>query len=188
MDHGCVNLPRSSTEYGIILPDSIISDNSLIYNNPAIILMPTATSLQGWAFSNYGPLTTTFTTPAACPTTPGDLQYLYAQLVTEVNNITTTLLVAGQCDYSHTTLGFCYPSGAAFDKAYSTNLTDNPAWGSTVEYFSPGLACPSGWTTAVRRPCQQGVRRHHHQLWFCFRSDQHRDEFKPPKLTRKPCW
>jgi hypothetical protein len=43
-------------------------------------------------------------------------------------------------------MGDCYPSGSAYDMVNSQNNKVG-AFG-TIDYFSPGIVCPHGWTNA----------------------------------------
>lgn len=51
------------------------------------------------------------------------------------------------CGQAYPTIGSCLPSGAKLDKEYSSIDTDVLQTGYTLGYYSPGLACPSGWDT-----------------------------------------
>ncbi|KAK8105099.1 hypothetical protein PG999_008458 [Apiospora kogelbergensis] len=96
--------------------------------------MPSATTLSNLSFHNAGPLTTTYTAPASCASAdpdhmmmgprylPGNFQY-------------------GVCA---TEKGDCYPSGSAID---ALNAKDSLQADARLDYFSPGLHCPHGWTT-----------------------------------------
>lgn len=110
--------------------------------------MPT-TSLSGWLFTNQGPLTTTYTAPASCFTEASRVQ-LATQWSDTDSNMTSLLPYQGICKTATTvaTWGDCLPSGKNIDSEYATIDTNNPAAGSTVDYYSPGLICPSGYTTA----------------------------------------
>jgi hypothetical protein len=48
------------------------------------------------------------------------------------------------CGY--TPVGDCFPSGSTLDARYSS-IRQHPQQGY-IAYFSPGIACPAGWTTA----------------------------------------
>ncbi|KAH1982687.1 hypothetical protein KXV92_003973 [Aspergillus fumigatus] len=97
--------------------------------------MPTITTTDGYAFTNWGPLTTTFTAPASCATATGN--YLVG-----LNTTAPVWEYAVQCS----TLGYtgCIPTGTA---SLPTTLNDNPNTIATQVYFSPGLHCPAGWAT-----------------------------------------
>lgn len=98
--------------------------------------MPTSTISQ-WHLENLGPLTTAFAAATSCAT-------LTNNVVIAASSMTDGYLFHADCVPQ--TYGDCYPSGAAIDSAISAADTRQPAW--TIDYFSPGLMCPSGWTTA----------------------------------------
>jgi hypothetical protein len=101
--------------------------------------MPSRTEYFGYGFTNLGPLTTTYEPPASCTTATTDRIYFANATSLELN------YGAAKCDGPEP-LGKCYPSGAAYDslmKDYAT-YRDQGFW----QYFSPGVACPKGWTTA----------------------------------------
>lgn len=98
--------------------------------------MPTSSVLSEFTFSNLGPLTTTWTAPASCATSVGDVRIGVAQRPGQY-------LYDASCqtkEYS------CVPTGTSAYPALATNL--NPTNLFQEAYFSPGLYCPSGWTTA----------------------------------------
>jgi len=100
--------------------------------------MPTATVLSQRTFNNLGPLTTTFTVPASCATLTNNVY------------ITTNKgrdLLGLDCNTKTSTLGDCYPSGSSVD-AILASFAGNPERGEQLHYFSPGIQCPSAWTTA----------------------------------------
>ncbi|KAI0128988.1 hypothetical protein BJ170DRAFT_356244 [Xylariales sp. AK1849] len=99
--------------------------------------MPTATAYFGYSLANLGPLTTTYTAPASCAT---DTHFLGIAAASNLNDF------VGKATCSFPTWRECIPSGAAVDSMVS-RLYDNPAQGF-VPFYSPGLVCPSGWTTA----------------------------------------
>lgn len=51
------------------------------------------------------------------------------------------------CGQPYPTIGSCLPSGAKLDEYYGSIDTDVVQTGTTLAYYSPGLACPSGWDT-----------------------------------------
>ncbi|CAG2003244.1 unnamed protein product [Fusarium graminearum] len=99
--------------------------------------MPTSTEFFGYHFTNLGPLTTTYEPPASCTTATTD--HLYYANASELSD----LYGAVSCGDK---MGDCYPSGSAHDEITSRNLKigGHP----TVGFFSPGVICPKGWTTA----------------------------------------
>jgi hypothetical protein len=98
--------------------------------------MPTVTSLSEFIFNNGGPLTTTWTAPASCATTP----HVYLALSILPNDA----YWAESC--STLSLGDCYPSGSVFDEILQTRA-GTPLQGKAIEYFSPGYICPDKWVT-----------------------------------------
>ena len=100
--------------------------------------MPTSTIFQ-WHLENLGPLTETFTAAPSCAT-------LANNVVIAASSATDAFLFHAQC--APVTYGDCYPSGPSVDAAISAADTSQPSAGWTMDYFSPGLMCPSGWTTA----------------------------------------
>ncbi|KAF5641447.1 uncharacterized protein FTJAE_4099 [Fusarium tjaetaba] len=100
--------------------------------------MPTITEYFGIGFTNNGPLTTTYTPPASCTTVTTD-QILFAQ----PDSITVSYGVP-TCESA--SMGKCIPSGSNHDKVVSYYNAHGGQ--GTIDYYSPGIACPKGWTTA----------------------------------------
>ncbi|KAF4436126.1 hypothetical protein FACUT_6698 [Fusarium acutatum] len=100
--------------------------------------MPTITEYFGIGLTNNGPLTTTYTPPASCTTVTTD-QILFAH----PDSITVGY---GSPTCETASMGKCLPSGSNYDKAVSS-YNDYGGQG-TIDYYSPGIACPKGWTTA----------------------------------------
>lgn len=106
--------------------------------------MPTATEYFGYAAVNYGPLTTTFTADRSCATATAN-RWIYDKsdprnpLITNVADCATTASAAKTTS--------CYPSDSKIEALWSAipNLENGIG---VASYFSPGVACPSGWTTA----------------------------------------
>ncbi|KAM6534097.1 hypothetical protein FALCPG4_007035 [Fusarium falciforme] len=101
--------------------------------------MPTTTEYLGYTITNLGPLTTTYTGPAECATATDNIQFVQADLPWIPGAWGYPSCIPG--DY-----GKCIPSGDAYDKlakehAYTWQQGFFP-------YYSPGLVCPKGWTTA----------------------------------------
>lgn len=101
--------------------------------------MPSRTEYFGYKFTNLGPLTTTYEPPASCTTATTDRIYFA--------NAKTLGIGYGsaRCDGPET-VGKCYPSGATYDSLLSSRATYHDQ--GLLRYFSPGVACPKGWTTA----------------------------------------
>ncbi|KAJ5365420.1 hypothetical protein N7517_008306 [Penicillium concentricum] len=101
--------------------------------------MPTASTLSGYTFSNWGPLTTTFTAPTSCAT-------LTSNVGAGESIPFPRLYYRAECspeyDWS------CVPTGTitSLPPQY-TSLDLNPQNEMHKNYFSPGLYCPSGWAT-----------------------------------------
>jgi hypothetical protein len=98
--------------------------------------MPTSSVLSEFTFSNLGPLTTTWTAPASCATSAGDVKI-------GVTQHPGKYFYDASCQVKEYN---CVPTGASTDPALATDL--NPTNLFQGAYFSPGLYCPSGWTTA----------------------------------------
>ncbi|CAJ0543462.1 Ff.00g037630.m01.CDS01 [Fusarium sp. VM40] len=102
--------------------------------------MPSRTQYFGYDFTNIGPLTTTYEPPASCTTATTD--HIYFANATSLEQAYGSV----KCDGPEP-VGKCYPSGATYDSLLSSYATyrDQGFW----QYFSPGVVCPKGWTTAV---------------------------------------
>ncbi|KAJ3488680.1 hypothetical protein NLG97_g6151 [Lecanicillium saksenae] len=101
--------------------------------------MPTATKYLGFELHNLGPATTAFSVPAACATS-------HPFTVVEVGQDGTRRLDAPVTCRDPIYDG-CIPNGREWDRAYK-NLRASPHNGNVL-YRSPGISCPSGWTTAA---------------------------------------
>lgn len=101
--------------------------------------MPSRTQYFGYDFTNIGPLTTTYEPPASCTTATTD--HVYFANATSLEQAYGSV----KCDGPEP-VGKCYPSGATYDSLLSSYATyrDQGFW----QYFSPGVVCPKGWTTA----------------------------------------
>lgn len=101
--------------------------------------MPTSTFLS-YNLVNVGPLTTTFTAASSCMT--NDPIMALAERVYPYHHI-----AAESCP-AYSVQGDCVPSGSVLD-AISTNTRRTLySQGLAMPYFSPGLHCPDGYTTA----------------------------------------
>ncbi|KAF4337764.1 hypothetical protein FBEOM_8361 [Fusarium beomiforme] len=99
--------------------------------------MPTITRYFGVGLVNNGPLTTTYTPPASCTTVTTDhIVFANASYLPAVYGAPT-------CETS--SMGDCLPSGS-YDK-HQSEWRKNGGQG-TLDYYSPGVVCPKGWTTA----------------------------------------
>ena len=97
-------------------------------------MMLTASTTDNFVLTNLGPLTTVFTAPSSCAT-PEPLIQLgpssdFGALLFSNCNATT---------YSASIATECYPSGS--------KLSSLGVFIGTLAYYSPGLVCPSAWTT-----------------------------------------
>ncbi|KAF4471994.1 hypothetical protein FALBO_1099 [Fusarium albosuccineum] len=100
--------------------------------------MPSLTEYFGYTVTNLGPLTTTYTPPAACTTQTTDGVYFA--------NASHIDIALGQPSCGIPSAGKCVPSGSALDKLREP-FDETPQQGFFY-YHSPGVVCPSGWTTA----------------------------------------
>ncbi|GKU07745.1 hypothetical protein FLAG1_10639 [Fusarium langsethiae] len=100
--------------------------------------MPTSTEFFGYPLTNLGPLTTTYEPPASC--TAATTDHIYYANASDFNT------QYGPVSCGPEKMSDCYPSGSDYDKINSQNLKNggHPA----IDYFSPGVVCPKGWTTA----------------------------------------
>ncbi|KAF5571391.1 hypothetical protein FPHYL_508 [Fusarium phyllophilum] len=98
--------------------------------------MPTSTEFFGTAAHNLGPLTTTFSAPSACATGTDHHVIVNGSAPSEV---------WGQPTCGWEDRGSCIPNGKSYDSLRSMTTPLDRVW---YHYYSPGIACPSGWTTA----------------------------------------
>ncbi|KAK7914155.1 hypothetical protein PG985_011858 [Apiospora marii] len=105
--------------------------------------MPTATEYFGYAAVNYGPLTTTFTADRSCAT-PTDNLWIYD----EANSRKPMIANVADCATATSTATntACYPNDSKVHSLWSEIPHLENGIG-VASYFSPGVACPSGWTT-----------------------------------------
>lgn len=99
--------------------------------------MPSS-SFSMYTLVNLGPLTTTFTAPESCTTTPIGYGHKESQWLGPF----------WMADCEQATFSDCMPSGSAMDEQARS------AWPTTaaprympITYHSPGNVCPSGWAT-----------------------------------------
>ncbi|KAF5563163.1 hypothetical protein FNAPI_2791 [Fusarium napiforme] len=98
--------------------------------------MPTSTEFFGVTAQNLGPLTTTFTAPSACATGTDHHVIVNGSAPNEF---------WGQPTCGIKDRGSCMPNGKSYDSLRSVTTPLDRVW---YHYYSPGIACPSGWTTA----------------------------------------
>ncbi|KAI6777121.1 hypothetical protein HG530_001066 [Fusarium avenaceum] len=102
--------------------------------------MPTATQYFGVAITNLGPLTTTYTAPSSCLTATTDhIQYAISGSLE---------YVIGSPKCTADSLGKCIPSGSVLDSMVAEMFGRQSGQGFQ-HYYSPGVYCPHGWTTAA---------------------------------------
>jgi hypothetical protein len=99
--------------------------------------MPSTSALSLIDFVDLGPLTTTFSAPAACAT--GDDHLGLAR----PSNPGFPVLFK---DCELPTWGDCIPSGAEIDKDYAEREGDFER--NLAVYYHSGSVCPDSWTTA----------------------------------------
>ncbi|KAF5020052.1 hypothetical protein F66182_7933 [Fusarium sp. NRRL 66182] len=98
-----------------------------------------STEYFGYSITNLGPLTTTYTPPPSCITATADhIVYAIETLGAHIG------LGAPTCESEP--FEDCIPSGAEYDDLFATSY--NMAGHGWRHYYSPGLHCPHGWTTA----------------------------------------
>ena len=101
--------------------------------------MPSISIIDDITFSNWGPITTTFTPPASCVT--GTNNILVAYTIPSFDTAFDT-----QCS----SIGGwdCIPTGTDSKAAITGTIFDpNPTGEFQENYYSPGLYCPAGWAT-----------------------------------------
>jgi hypothetical protein len=97
-------------------------------------------SLSALNLINLGPLTTTYTPPAACATET-------ARVAIARTNSVHNIAWFEDCEQPQFgTFGSCLPYGAERDA--DALASEQARHSSAVYYHSPGIACPESWTTA----------------------------------------
>ncbi|KAF4469141.1 hypothetical protein FALBO_3964 [Fusarium albosuccineum] len=109
--------------------------------------MPTATTFFGRTITNLGPLTTTYTAPTPCATATNNI-YFGPSPFPSIEWVRPTCVRGNYSD--------CIPSGDALDKLSREYI--NTVDQRYIPYFSPGLACPDGWTTVGTLNNAQGTK------------------------------
>ncbi|KAJ5896244.1 uncharacterized protein N7473_005643 [Penicillium subrubescens] len=92
-----------------------------------------------WTFTNYGPLTTTFTPVPSC-TGPD------ARRLGNFNNGQVIINYAVQCTNNIGTDDNCWPAPTTTQSPFPTP-PNGRYWEGIGGYYSPGLYCPKGWET-----------------------------------------
>lgn len=106
--------------------------------------MPTATTYMSiFSLDNLGPLTTTYTppTPATCTNLASatDAAVVYSYML-------TLMMPFGHVACGARPVGNCVPNGSKIDELEQSG---KDARIYRIPYYSPGIQCPSGWTTAT---------------------------------------
>ncbi|CVL12426.1 uncharacterized protein FPRN_03632 [Fusarium proliferatum] len=104
--------------------------------------MPTATYISQARITNFGPLTTTYTAPASCATETNHLYFAYHG---DDSNKPEYLWGYPTCTMQ--LYGECIPSGDRYDHLITATYAKTFDLGF-YHYYSPGLYCPTNWTTA----------------------------------------
>ncbi|KAJ5094255.1 hypothetical protein N7456_010116 [Penicillium angulare] len=99
--------------------------------------MPSVSTLSQFTFSNWGPLTTTYTPPASCTTATNNV-------VLGITSYPGIEFMGVSCDTPD--YGDCIPTGSSKSKSQASGYLD-PRSLYQAGYFSPGIYCPSGWNT-----------------------------------------
>ncbi|KAL2812611.1 hypothetical protein BJX63DRAFT_432505 [Aspergillus granulosus] len=99
--------------------------------------MPTVTSTLNAHLTNWGPLTTTFTPPPACVSSP-DFVYMAP---------TSNPDLLGHSNGCSWDMGTCLPSPTDPDALRPLQSDWDLLQPNVIAYYSPGLLCPSGYTT-----------------------------------------
>lgn len=93
-----------------------------------------------------GPLTTTYTAPSSCSTSYN--QIAIGQNLTDDESHSTFFFPTGNPCGPASSIGNCVPSGTALDQWYTSwEANPDPRSAYRVDYYSPGLVCPSGYAT-----------------------------------------
>jgi hypothetical protein len=106
---------------------------------PTIMNSPISVSDGLWTFTNYGPLTTTFTPVPSC-TGPD------ARRLGNFNNGQVIINYAVQCTNNIGTDDNCWPAPTTTQSPFPTP-PNGRYWEGIGGYYSPGLYCPKGWET-----------------------------------------
>lgn len=104
--------------------------------------IPSASTLSGFTFENWGPVTTTFTPPSSCITASNKIEVGPRPSATHSGPNKPIYAYNLQCE----TIGGweCYPSATV---EASTTPDTNPTQFFRANYYSPGLYCPHEWVT-----------------------------------------
>ncbi|KAJ4393322.1 hypothetical protein N0V93_002530 [Gnomoniopsis smithogilvyi] len=115
--------------------------------------MPAATQVASWTLSNIGPVTTTFTPAPSC-SGPYNVEIGMYREAFAGENITSLVssfeLYGPPCTDAVAPLANCIPSGSLVDSqrnAFTSTHSGAPNTHYRIDYYSPGLICPSGYST-----------------------------------------
>lgn len=130
-------LTISQTHVPIFFPELLYTKylELIFYLGSSKTTMPSISTVSGYTYSNYGPVTTTFTAPSTCTSHSDQIQL--------GPSTTRPLLLYGlQCE----TIGGtdCIPSPTS---KLPTSQDNNPSIYFQAAYYSPGLNCPVDWNT-----------------------------------------
>ena len=103
--------------------------------------MPSASVLSDFTFTNWGPLTTTWTPPTSCRSVSIETSNLYVAAASAPGINYGLVSCAMPTDF----MG-CIPSGTITNKPTASSWYWDPSKIDQYEpHYSPGLNCPSGW-------------------------------------------
>lgn len=137
-------------EMSVTSPTNVVA--TTIISQPTELGFPPYTTVVTW--ENFGPLTTTFKAPARCSTIP--LGNIFAF---DDNFFDDGIEFSPDCDFIANDSGEspywvgCQPYGAKWSSLLSAETsahlhTKNAgAYKVRLPYLSPGIDCPSGWST-----------------------------------------
>lgn len=112
--------------------------------------MPTTSVIDDFVFGNLGPLTTTFTAPASCATIPPqpviyqakNTKYPFPSKEAAATTVYPDQWRLGSVRCGEDPRDECIPSAQGYQKSHVNGQT------LAYNYYSPGVYCPSGYTTA----------------------------------------
>ena len=103
-------------------------------------LLASSTIYETQIWTNFGPLTTAYEAPAICRDDAANIGFVVFSITG--TNFTTTSYDCGQANNFLIQDPACYPSSSRV-QVFQTVPTD-VLWGA---YYSPGVSCPSDWST-----------------------------------------
>ncbi|KAJ5987877.1 hypothetical protein N7481_003087 [Penicillium waksmanii] len=101
--------------------------------------MPSASTISGYTYANWGPVTTTFTAPTSCASIPNEIEVGPSA---SSGSIHPNFQYGVQCERVRSRE--CYPSATV---EMTTTLDLSPTGLFKAQYYSPGLYCPADWVT-----------------------------------------